>query len=35
VAPADRPDVHVWVGRELATTSLRLGLADWIIEKVS
>jgi hypothetical protein len=35
VAPIDRRDVHVWVGRELATTSLRLGLADWIIEKVS
>jgi hypothetical protein len=34
-APADRRDVHVWSGRELATTALRLGLSDWIIEKVS
>jgi Restriction endonuclease len=33
--PADRNDVHVWAGRELATTALRLGLSDWIIEKVS
>jgi hypothetical protein len=34
-APSDRDDVHVWSGRELAKTALRLGLADWIIEKVS
>jgi hypothetical protein len=34
-APVDRRDVHVWVDRELARTSFRLGLADWIIEKVS
>jgi hypothetical protein len=34
-APADRSDVHVWSGRELATTAMRLGLSDWIIEKVS
>lgn len=34
-APLDRRDVHVWVDRELARTALRLGLADWIIEKIS
>lgn len=34
-APLDRRDVHVWVERELAMTALRLGLADWIIDKVS
>lgn len=35
LAPIDRRDVHVWVGREIAKAALRLGLADWIIEKVS
>jgi hypothetical protein len=35
VPPGDRSDVHVWAGRELAMTALRLGLSDWIIEKVS
>ena len=25
----------IWVDRELARTSLRLGLADWVIEKAS
>lgn len=33
--PQERRDVHVWVGRELAAATLRLGLADWVIEKVS
>ena len=32
---ADRRDVHLWVGRDLAATALRLGLSDWIIERVS
>jgi hypothetical protein len=31
----DRRDVHVWAGRKLAETALRLGLSDWIIEKVA
>jgi hypothetical protein len=35
VAPVDRRDVHVWIDRELASAALRLGLSDWIIEKVS
>jgi hypothetical protein len=35
VPPGDRSDVHIWAGRELAMTALRLGLSDWIIEKVS
>ena len=34
-APAERRDVHVWADRDLAKTALRLGLSDWIIEKVS
>ena len=33
--PTDRSDIHLWSGRELAKTALRLGLSDWIIEKVS
>jgi hypothetical protein len=32
---ADRQDIHVWWGRELAKTVLRVGLADWVVEKVS
>jgi hypothetical protein len=35
IAPADRRNIHLWVGRELAATALRLGLSDWIIERVS
>jgi hypothetical protein len=31
----DRSDVHLWVGRELAATALRLGLSDWIVERIS
>jgi hypothetical protein len=34
-APSDRRDIQVWADQELARTALRLGLADWIIEKVS
>jgi hypothetical protein len=33
VAPSDRSDVHLWTGRELASTILRLGLQDWVFEK--
>jgi hypothetical protein len=32
-APTGRNDIHVWVGRELASTVLRLGLQDWVFEK--
>jgi hypothetical protein len=35
VSPSDRPDVHVWTGRELASTVLRLGLQDWVFEKAA
>ena len=34
VAP-DRPDVHVWAGREFASTVLRLGLHEWVLERVA
>lgn len=34
-APAERRDVHIWADRELAKTVLRLGLSDWIIEKIT
>lgn len=30
----DRSDVHVWAGREFAETVLRLGLQDWVLEKI-
>jgi hypothetical protein len=33
--PAGRNDIHVWCESEVATAALRLGLADWIIEKAS
>ena len=32
-SPIGRNDVHVWTGRELASTVLRLGLQDWVFEK--
>ena len=35
VAPAGRTDIHVWAGRELAATVLRMGLQDWVFEKVA
>jgi hypothetical protein len=34
-APEDRPDIHVWTGPELGTTIMRLGLHDWVMEKVA
>lgn len=30
-----RPDVHVWVARSFAETVLRLGLQDWVLEKIA
>lgn len=33
--PTGRDDVHIWSAAELSKTTLRLGLADWVIEKVS
>jgi hypothetical protein len=33
--PDDRPDVHVWTGRELGSTVMRLGLHDWVMEKIA
>jgi hypothetical protein len=32
-APAGRNDVHIWTGRELAATVLRMGLQDWVFER--
>jgi hypothetical protein len=34
-APIERNDIHVWCTREIAATVLRLGLVDWIIEKIA
>ncbi len=33
--PDERADVHIWSNQEIARTALRVGLAEWIIEKVS
>ncbi|CAN5451347.1 hypothetical protein BH10PSE11_BH10PSE11_17840 [soil metagenome] len=33
--PPNRSDIHVWEGKALATVVLRLGLADWVQEKIS
>jgi hypothetical protein len=33
--PADRSDIHVWTGRELAAAVLRAGLQDWVFEKIA
>ncbi|MGL5164870.1 MAG: restriction endonuclease [Afipia sp.] len=33
--PSDRRDIHVWAGRDLAATILKMGLHDWVIEKVA
>jgi hypothetical protein len=35
VAPSGRSDIHVWAGRELAATVLRLGLQDWVFERIA
>ena len=33
--PEGRDDVHVWSGRELAATVAKVGLHDWVFEKVA
>jgi hypothetical protein len=30
-----RDNVHVWSGRDLAATVLRVGLADWVVDRVT
>jgi hypothetical protein len=35
VVSDERADIHVWSGGEIAQMALRVGLADWIIEKIS
>lgn len=32
---SERQDVHVWQGKKLAATVARIGLADWVLEKIS
>ena len=34
-SPADRDDVHIWGGKELASSVIRMGLQDWVLEKVA
>jgi hypothetical protein len=34
IAP-DRPDVHVWTGREFAIVAIKVGLHDWVLEKIA
>lgn len=34
-APSERNDIHVWCSGDIAATALRLGLVDWIIERVA
>lgn len=34
-APHDRADVHVWTGRELGSIIIRLGLHDWVMERLA
>ncbi|RXH41895.1 hypothetical protein [Bradyrhizobium zhanjiangense] len=34
-APDDRADIHVWTGRELGATIMRLGLHDWVMERLA
>lgn len=31
----DRPDAHLWVGRDLAKIVLRVGLMDWVMDKIA
>jgi hypothetical protein len=35
IAAPERSDVHVWTGREFAATVLRVGLHDWVLEKIA
>ncbi|WP_187436136.1 hypothetical protein [Bradyrhizobium hipponense] len=34
-APDDRSDIHVWTGRELGSAIMRLGLHDWVMERLA
>ncbi|MET4447007.1 hypothetical protein ABIB75_005305 [Bradyrhizobium sp. GM2.2] len=34
-APDDPADVHVWSGRELGSPIMRLGLHDWVMERLA
>lgn len=33
--PDDRSDIHVWTAGELGSTVMRLGLHDWLMEKIA
>lgn len=33
--PSERRDIHIWAGRDLAATILKMGLHDWVIEKIA
>jgi hypothetical protein len=33
--PPERNDIHLWVGRDFAKIVLRLGLTDWVMEKIA
>jgi hypothetical protein len=35
LSAGDRPDAHVWDGRAFAETVVRLGLQDWVLEKIA
>jgi hypothetical protein len=35
VSPPERPDVHLWTGREFAATVLKAGMQDWVLEKIA
>jgi hypothetical protein len=35
IPPSDRGDVHIWAGRDLAAIVLKMGLLDWVLEKVA
>lgn len=34
-APPDRDDILVWGGEELASSIIRIGLQDWVLEKIA
>jgi hypothetical protein len=33
--PTDRDDVHIWAGPQLAAIVLKMGLLDWVLEKIA
>jgi hypothetical protein len=35
LSAGERPNVHVWAGREFAVMVLKLGLHDWVLEKIA